>query len=264
MTDAGVVVVTADDEPLIGPIDDAGARTRGDADRSRLTLGGRSEPNPCRPSPVSAGKFSTRAATRRSKSTSWARAARWPGGGAVGRVHRRTRGARAPGRRQGALLGKGVRKAVAHVNGEIARALSGKPARSQRAARRGDDRARWHAGKEPSRRQRPPRRLDGGARAAAASRRRRSIAHRAPGRRPTAGLLLPVPMMNILNGGAHADSSVDFQEFMVMPVGAGRRSPRRSDGCRDLPRAARDPEEGGAFDRRRRRGWLRAESEIES
>jgi enolase len=32
---------------------------------------------------------------------------------------------------------------------------------------------------------------------------------------------LPVPMMNILNGGAHADSSVDFQEFMVMPVGVG-------------------------------------------
>src|SRR5207302_1982199 len=31
---------------------------------------------------------------------------------------------------------------------------------------------------------------------------------------------LPVPMMNILNGGAHADSNVDFQEFMVMPVGA--------------------------------------------
>ena len=36
----------------------------------------------------------------------------------------------------------------------------------------------------------------------------------------SAGSLLPVPMMNILNGGAHADSSVDFQEFMVMPVGA--------------------------------------------
>jgi enolase len=34
-----------------------------------------------------------------------------------------------------------------------------------------------------------------------------------------ADYLLPVPMMNILNGGAHADSSVDFQEFMVMPVG---------------------------------------------
>jgi enolase len=37
------------------------------------------------------------------------------------------------------------------------------------------------------------------------------------GRRRT---LLPVPMMNILNGGAHADNNVDFQEFMVMPVGA--------------------------------------------
>ena len=34
--------------------------------------------------------------------------------------------------------------------------------------------------------------------------------------------LLPTPMMNVLNGGAHADSSVDFQEFMVMPVGAER------------------------------------------
>jgi len=36
----------------------------------------------------------------------------------------------------------------------------------------------------------------------------------------TCANLLPVPMMNILNGGAHADSSVDFQEFMAMPVGA--------------------------------------------
>src|SRR5690606_27707360 len=32
---------------------------------------------------------------------------------------------------------------------------------------------------------------------------------------------LPVPMMNIINGGAHADNNVDFQEFMVLPVGAG-------------------------------------------
>jgi enolase len=36
--------------------------------------------------------------------------------------------------------------------------------------------------------------------------------------------LLPVPMMNILNGGSHADNNVDFQEFMVMPVGASRFS----------------------------------------
>src|SRR5664279_3761397 len=32
--------------------------------------------------------------------------------------------------------------------------------------------------------------------------------------------LLPIPMMNILNGGSHADNSIDFQEFMIMPVGA--------------------------------------------
>src|SRR5437763_4561090 len=44
----------------------------------------------------------------------------------------------------------------------------------------------------------------------------------------TSANLLPCPMMNILNGGAHADSSVDFQEFMVMPVGA----PSFSEGLR--------------------------------
>ena len=44
----------------------------------------------------------------------------------------------------------------------------------------------------------------------------------------TSANLLPCPMMNILNGGAHADSSVDFQEFMVMPIGA----PTFSDGLR--------------------------------
>ena len=34
------------------------------------------------------------------------------------------------------------------------------------------------------------------------------------------GTKLPVPMMNVINGGAHADSNVDFQEYMIMPVGA--------------------------------------------
>src|SRR5688500_19187397 len=40
--------------------------------------------------------------------------------------------------------------------------------------------------------------------------------------------VLPVPMMNILNGGSHADNSIDFQEFMIMPVGAAHfRDPLR-------------------------------------
>ena len=43
--------------------------------------------------------------------------------------------------------------------------------------------------------------------------------------------LLPTPMMNILNGGSHADSNVDFQEFMVMPVGGGDLFGRPPLGC---------------------------------
>ena len=65
-------------------------------------------------------------------------------------------------------------------------------------------------------------------------------------RRRGGGTLLPVPMMNILNGGAHADSSVDFQEFMVMPVGAPSFAEARARRRRDLPHAARHPEEEGA------------------
>ena len=43
----------------------------------------------------------------------------------------------------------------------------------------------------------------------------------------TSARLLPVPMMNIVNGGAHADNPIDFQEFMIMPLGAAELSPRR-------------------------------------
>ncbi len=74
---------------------------------------------------------------------------------------------------------------------------------------------------------------------------------------------LPVPMMNILNGGAHADNSVDFQEFMVLPGGLLlllRRPARRGRG---LPH----PEEGAAHPRsghrRRRRGRLRPQPAVQ-
>ena len=46
---------------------------------------------------------------------------------------------------------------------------------------------------------------------------------------------LPVPMMNILNGGSHADNSIDFQEFMVMPVGADTFSEALRMGRRNIP-----------------------------
>jgi enolase len=118
--------------------------------------------------------------------------------------------------------GKGVRKAVANVNGEIAAALKGKPA-DQRAV---DERMIALDG-TPNKGRLGANALLGVSMAVA---RAGALAARVPlythlarlyGKRDeAAGSILPVPMMNILNGGAHADSSVDFQEFMVMPLGA--------------------------------------------
>src|SRR5687767_7439729 len=90
-------------------------------------------------------------------------------------------------------LGKGVRTAVGHVNGEIAAALIGRPL-DQRAI----DQAAAVAARQPL---------------------YVHLAHLSGAGDEDDQFLLPVPMMNILNGGAHADSSVDFQEFMVMPAG---------------------------------------------
>jgi len=123
---------------------------------------------------------------------------------------------------KGRYLGKGVLKAVAHINGEIAQALVGQPADQHTLD------AKMIA-------------LDGtpnlgrlGAnailgvsmalvRAVAAGKGlpvHEHLASLVPAAARARGPVLPVPMMNILNGGAHADSNVDFQEFMVMPVGA--------------------------------------------
>jgi enolase len=123
-------------------------------------------------------------------------------------------------------LGKGVSKAVGHVNKEIAAALRGADAANQVAI----DRKMIE--------------LDGTsnkgnlganailavsmacARAAAAANGMPLYKYLASsaGGASGAGVTLPVPMMNILNGGAHADNSVDPQEFMVMPIGAVRFS----------------------------------------
>jgi enolase len=119
-------------------------------------------------------------------------------------------------------LGKGVTKAVAHVNGEIARALVGTDA-GQRAV----DRQMIELDGTPNKGRLGANALLGVSMALA---RAGALAAGVPlyvhlarlyeNNAGAAGSLLPVPMMNILNGGAHADSSVDFQEFMVMPVGA--------------------------------------------
>jgi enolase len=115
--------------------------------------------------------------------------------------------------------GKGVRKAVAHVNGEIARALEGRAFDQQTL-----DAAIIALDGTPTKSRLGANALLG---VSMAFLRAAAAAARAPLYRHIGALAgaerftLPVPMMNILNGGAHADSSVDFQEFMVMPVGAG-------------------------------------------
>jgi enolase len=116
-------------------------------------------------------------------------------------------------------LGKGVTKAVAHVNGEIAAALTGKPL-DQRAI----DQQLIALDGTPAKSRLGANALLGvsmaalKASAAANGRPLYEEVARVSGR-PDGSYLLPVPMMNILNGGAHADSSVDLQEFMVMPIG---------------------------------------------
>jgi enolase len=118
-------------------------------------------------------------------------------------------------------LGKGVRNAVAHINGEIATALTGTELDQARV-----DRALIDLDGTPTKS-----RLGANATlgvSMAALKAGAVIAGRPlyeqlavlSGRVPAdGGYVLPVPMMNILNGGAHADSSVDLQEFMVMPLG---------------------------------------------
>jgi enolase len=115
-------------------------------------------------------------------------------------------------------LGKGVRTAVSHVNGEIATALQGRSF-DQRSL---DERMIDLDG-TPTKARLGANALLGVSMAAL---RADALAARTPLYQHIGALYgnstytLPVPMMNILNGGAHADSSVDFQEFMVMPVGA--------------------------------------------
>ena len=112
--------------------------------------------------------------------------------------------------------GRGVKKAVAAVNGEIRTALTGFDAADQRGL---DQRLRDLDGTENKKRL--------GANAilgvSLATAKAEADAQGLPLYRYVGGpeaTLLPVPMMNIINGGVHADNPIDFQEFMIVPVGA--------------------------------------------
>ncbi len=112
--------------------------------------------------------------------------------------------------------GKGVRAAVAHVNGELAALLEGMDALDQRAV----DLTMDDADGTPNKGRLGANAILGVSLAAA-----KAVADElgVPLFRSVGGSgahVLPVPMMNVLNGGLHADNSVDFQEFMIMPIGA--------------------------------------------
>jgi enolase len=117
---------------------------------------------------------------------------------------------------KGRLAGKGVRQAVAAVNGEIAEALQGHDARDQIGL---DRRLAALDGTENKGRL--------GANAilgvSLATAKAAAAAVGLPLWRYVGGpgaCVLPVPMMNVINGGAHADNPIDVQEFMILPVGA--------------------------------------------
>lgn len=118
------------------------------------------------------------------------------------------------------FLGKGVLKAVGHVNNEIAKAVTGLDAADQRAL----DRRMIDADATPNKSNFGANAIlavsMAAARASASALGQPLYKYLARYSSDASASTLPVPMMNILNGGAHADNSVDVQEFMVMPLGA--------------------------------------------
>src|SRR5262245_50491973 len=113
-------------------------------------------------------------------------------------------------------LGKGVRRAVDAVNGEIFDALAGMDAEAQIKI----DETMIALDGTPNKGRLGANAILGVSLAVAKA---AAAAGNAPLYRYVGGTsarLLPVPMMNILNGGAHADNPIDFQEFMIMPIGA--------------------------------------------
>ena len=117
---------------------------------------------------------------------------------------------------KGRYLGKGVTKAVEAVNGEIFEAIGGMDAEAQVKL----DETMIALDGTPNKSRLGANAIVGVSLAAAKA---AAAANGLPLYRYVGGTsarLLPVPMMNIVNGGVHADNSIDFQEFMIMPVGA--------------------------------------------
>ena len=127
----------------------------------------------------------------------------------------------------GAFGGKGVMHAVENVNGEIASAIAGLDAADQA----GLDRTMIELDGTPNKARLGANAILGVSLAAAKA---MSMEESKPLWSYLGGAdarVLPVPMMNVVNGGAHADNKVDFQEFMVVPVGFSSYSDALRAGC---------------------------------
>ena len=156
--------------------------------------------------------------------------------------------------------GKGVRTAVEHVNTEIAEVVLGLEADDQRML---DDELCMLDGtpnKGAARRERDPRRVARGRQAR-------------PPKKPDLPLyryvgganahVLPMPLLNVLNGGAHADSNVDIQEFMLAPVGAASFAEALRWGAETYHTLRRCCTSAGSNTAARRRGRVRAGPPVE-
>ena len=113
-------------------------------------------------------------------------------------------------------LGKGVTKAVANVNGELRTTLIGRDSADQRGA----DEAMISLDATANKGRLGANAMLGVSLALAQAHARATNTPLYASIGGPAACVLPVPMLNVLNGGAHADNNVDLQEFMVMPIGA--------------------------------------------
>ena len=176
----------------------------------------------------------------------------------VRQVHWRTRGGGAPGRGPGSRYGgKGVQKAVANIRGEINDALTGFDVTDQHAL----DRRLTELDGTPNKGRLGANAIlavsMAAARAAAYS--LRSALYQYLGQhvgndQPN---VLPVPCLNVINGGRHADNTVDFQEFQIAPFNAPTFAEGLRIGRRDLSRPEAHPARRRESDGRRRRRRLR-------
>ena len=237
VTEQGVVVVTHDDEPAIRNIDPEALAFEADADR-RGIVGDR---NRTVARPISVRRFDVKIVRVHGREILDSRGnptievdleleggvrgrAAVPSGASTG--EREALELRDGDKKR--YLGKGVLKAVANVNGEIAPAVVG-----QTADQRAVDALMNRLDGTPTKSRLGANAILGvsmalaRADAAAAGEPLYATIGRLAGRTRDQ-FSLPVPMMNILNGGAHADSNVDIQEFMVVPIGL----PTFSEGLR--------------------------------